>query len=526
MTGSRLPRALGRIGLVVALAVTLGACAENTPFSIVAGSENTAIEPIVKEFCERQDFACEFKYEGSLDIGLALQGGSLTHDAVWPASSVWIDLFDTGRRVKNLTSIAQMPVILGVRKSKAEQLGWIGKDVFMKDILAAVNSGQLKFLMTSATQSNSGASAYLAMLSSALGNKEVIEPGDLDDPKVRETVSALLRGVERSSGSSGWLADLYVKSAEGGVLYDAMWNYEAVLKETNDKLKAVGKEPLYAIYPADGVAVADSPLGFLDQGRGAEVEKFFTDLLAYLQSEEVRKRIAATGRRIPVDTSIAAAPEPDWNFDPTKLVTSIRMPEPAVIRAALDLYQEALRKPSLSVLCLDFSGSMEGDGEEQLQQAVKFLFTPEEASKVLVQWSPADRIVVIPFDGSVRGVFRAAGDPAGQKRLLDQVAAQEANGGTDMYACAKVALDQIVQTPAPATYLPAILIMTDGRSDGDASGFLDAWRSVKPRVPVFGITFGDADKSQLDTLAAETSARVFDGTADLAGAFRSARGYN
>ena len=57
-----------------------------------------------------------------------------------------------------------------------------------------------------------------------------------------------------------------------------MWNYEAILKETNDRLKPLGKEPLYAIYPADGVAVADSPIGFLDHGRGPEVEKFFTDL--------------------------------------------------------------------------------------------------------------------------------------------------------------------------------------------------------------------------------------------------------
>ena len=95
-----------------------------------------------------------------------------------------------------------------------------------------------------------------------------------------------------------------------------------------------------------------------------------------------------------------------------------------------------------------------------------------------------------------------------------------------MYACAKAALQQIVADARPATYLPAILIMTDGRSDGDVDGFLEQWRKIQPRVPVFGITFGDADKSQLDKLAAQTSARVFDGTADLAGAFRAARGYN
>ena len=80
--------------------------------------------------------------------------------------------------------------------------------------------------------------------------------------------------------------------------------------------------------------------------------------------------------------------------------------------------------------------------------------------------------------------------------------------------------------PDRADHLPAILILTDGRSEGDAQAFLDQWRRVEPHVPVFGITFGDADKTQLDALAAATSARVFDGRGDLAGAFRAARGYN
>jgi len=154
--------ALGLLALMSLAGCNFG---KGPDFSIVSGSENTVIQPIVEEFCKSKNATCTFKYEGTLDIGLALQSDNgVEQDAVWPASSVWVDMFDTKRRVKNLTSIAQTPVILGVRKSKAEALGWVGKQVFMKDILAAVQSGKLKFLMTSATQSNSGASAYLAML--------------------------------------------------------------------------------------------------------------------------------------------------------------------------------------------------------------------------------------------------------------------------------------------------------------------------------------------------------------------------
>ena len=46
-------------------------------------------------------------------------------------------MFDTARRVKSVKSIAQMPVILGVRRSKAQALGWIGAKVTTRDILAA-----------------------------------------------------------------------------------------------------------------------------------------------------------------------------------------------------------------------------------------------------------------------------------------------------------------------------------------------------------------------------------------------------
>jgi Ca-activated chloride channel family protein len=516
-------------GLALTAALALAGCnfgGKGPKFSIVSGSENTVIQPIVEEFCKQKSATCSFIYEGTLDIGLALQSNEgVEQDAVWPASSVWVDMFDTKRRVKTLTSVAQTPVILGVRKSKAQALGWIGRPVFMKDILAAVNSGSLKFLMTSATQSNSGASAYLAMLSSALGNKPVIEPGDLDKPDVQGAVRALLAGVERSSGSSGWLADLYTDSASKGTLYDAMWNYEAVLKETNDKLVGMGKEPLYAIYPADGVAIADSPIGFIDHGRGPEVETFFNELVAYLRSAPVQKRIADTGRRIPLG-DVAAKADPNWNFDPTRLVTAIRMPEPAVIRQALDLYQGALRKPSLTALCLDFSGSMAGKGESQLQAAMQFLFNPDETGKVLAQWTPADRIMVIPFDSRVRTTLSATGDPAQQKSLVDKVSLQHADGGTNMYACASRALGRMKDTPNLSSYLPAIVIMTDGKSDDASRDFLGEWMATNPHVPVFGITFGDADKTQLDALAKATSARVFDGRDDLVSAFRAVRGYN
>jgi Ca-activated chloride channel homolog len=515
------------MGLVFVL-LTMASCGEQPgpEFSIVSGSENQPLEPMVQEFCKQQNATCTMTYQGSLDIGLGLQPGrDLVTDAVWPASHIWVSMFDTGRKVSGLKSISQNPVVLGVRKKKAEELGWTTKPVAMADILAAVETGKLRFLMTSATQSNSGASAYLAMLSAALNKKDVLTTDDLKGPAL-DVVGRLLRGVERSSGSSGWLADLYIESANKGFTYDAMWNYEAVIKETNDRLRQSNHELLWAVYPSDGVSIADSPLGFVERGRGPEVKDFFDKLQAYLLTPDVQARIAATGRRVGVDKAAAASPEADWNFDPSRLVTGIPVPEPKTIQMALNLYQETLRQPSLTALCLDFSGSMQGDGESQLRHAVEFLLTPERASEVLVQWSKRDHIIAIPFNGAVINSWEGSGEAADQAKLKSDLLQVPADGGTDMYACVRQAMQTMKPLMGGKDSLPAIVIMTDGRSEGSPNDVLSGRPEEDQRIPIFGITFGSADKSQLDALAKATGGRVFDGTKDLTSAFRAVRGYN
>ena len=512
-------------GLIFALA--LAACSAPGPqFTILSGSENDVLEPLVQEFCQSRRATCTVRYQGSLDIALALKAGNDPEaDAVWPAASIWIDMFDTARRVKSV-SIAQMPVILGVRRS-AQALGWIGAKVTTKDILAAVEGGRLKFLMTSATQSNSGAAAYLAMLAAGIGKPDLIESGDLDKAEVLSTVRSLLRGVERSSGSSGWLADLYRDGERTGAHYEAMWNYEAVIKETNDKLTASGIEPLYVIYPEDGVSIGDSPLGFVDRGRGREVEGFFADLQAFLLKSETQARIAATGRRVELGRAAPINAEALTNVNPGRALTVVRPPEPAVIQKALALYQEALRRPSLTALCLDLSGSMQGHGEKQLLDAMQFLLTPARTREMLVQWSKEDRILVLPFSDHVLWTATATGDEAEQAGLLAKALELRAEGGTDFYTCGARALAAMKPLLDGGQHLPAIVIMTDGKSQGAMSTFEAAWRADGRRVPVFGVTFGDsADRSQLDTLATLTGGRVFDGTKSLTQAFRAVRGYN
>jgi len=97
---------------------------------IISGSENQTLEPLLHECAKRANLTLEVTYKGSVDIMLELERGSaIPYDAVWPANSLWIALGDKQGVVKAQESIWRSPVAFGVKKSVADRLGWVGRDV-------------------------------------------------------------------------------------------------------------------------------------------------------------------------------------------------------------------------------------------------------------------------------------------------------------------------------------------------------------------------------------------------------------
>jgi Ca-activated chloride channel family protein len=222
-----------RAAIVVFLiaSIVVAACGAKTPtepnLRVLSGSENASLEPLVTKFAQSQGKRIDVSYLGSVDIMRELGKGTTTeYDAVWPANSMWITLGDTNHVVKYQTSIMRSPVVFAVKRSVARSLGWIGRDVAVDDILQAAESGQLRFMMTSATQSNSGASAYLGFLYAFAGHPEVLGSADLNNPTVQAKVTRILGSVNRTAGSSGWLRDLFLERYDS---YDAMVNYESLV---------------------------------------------------------------------------------------------------------------------------------------------------------------------------------------------------------------------------------------------------------------------------------------------------------
>ena len=303
---------------------------------IISGSENKQLETILEKFAKQEMICIDMTYQGSLDIMRMLGEEDIPYDAVWPASSLWLTVGDTERRIKHAESISISPVVFGIRKSLAEELGFVGKEVSVNDLLEAIRSDKLSFCMTSATQSNSGASAYIGFLYALLGNPEVIAAEDLQSESLKTQMKELLSGVDRSSGSSDWLKDMFL---EGD--YDAMVNYECLIIQANRELEARGEETLYTVYPYDGLSLADSPLGYVDKGDDKQ-EELFLKLQEYLLSEEAQNEIQKTGRRsgyTGVSEENKEVFRADWGLQPDRVLSPIKMPAADVLFECLDPYQ-------------------------------------------------------------------------------------------------------------------------------------------------------------------------------------------
>ncbi len=367
--------------------------------------------------------------------------------------------------VTQTENIMASPVVFAVKKPVAERLGWIGRDVFVADILAAAEADEITYMTTSATQSNSGAMAYLSYLYAFAGQPQVLTSEMLHDPAIVEPTTRLLQQVDRTAGASGFLGELFVQQYDA---FDGMVNNESAVITANKTLIEQGKDPLYVIYPVDGLAIADWPLGYVDHGDAAKSE-FFTKLQEYLLSEDVQAELLAAGRRTGLNLSAVGADpavfNPDWGIDLERVIQPITLPPAEVILEALVLYQTEFRKPSYTVYCLDFSGSMEGEGEQELTAAMGVLLDPVQSARYFLQPAPSDVTVVLPFDHDILAEWQVDGnDPAAFQQLLGDVTDLKTRGNTDIYGCVVAALDHLAKANLEG-YAPAIILMTDGESN-------------------------------------------------------------
>ena len=256
-------------------------------FRILANPDNKDFMDELVKYGKSEHIKVNVEYADDLEAVDMLEEDN-NYDAVWMSNSVWLYMLNNAR-VSNSKSISINPVVMGIKKSKAKELGFVDNEIKNKDILNAVSSGKLKYVMTSVTKTNTGLTAYLGFLNSLAGSPEILTSDMLNNNDLVKNLKSLFSGVERVSGSASFLEDMFVNSND----YEAVIATESSLININKQLESSNKETLYLLYPSDGVAINDSPFAYVDRGQ-EKLEKFNTLLFCFTDKRYIW-RIIVTG---------------------------------------------------------------------------------------------------------------------------------------------------------------------------------------------------------------------------------------
>lgn len=491
-------------------------------FVILSSYENKSVASSVTKYAKGEGINVTFKYMGDLDIVDALNKNSKDYDAVWISNSMWLYMLDNQYLYSDSKSISISPVVFGIKKSKARDLDLVNKNVSNTDIVNLIKDKKIKYVMNSVTQTNTGATAYLGFLSSLAGNPEVLTEEMLENQELISNLKSVFSGVERVSGDETYLKEMFLNSDD----YEAVVASESSLIEINQELKSKNKEELYFIYPTDGVAINDSTFAFIKND--ASKEETFLKLQNYLLSDDGQKMLEENGQRTWYGGTTSKADKKifnsDWGIDTSKNLTVTRFPSKKVITRALDLYIEELRKPTHVVFCLDYSGSMYGSGNEDLSSAMSYILDYDQAKNDNLQFSRKDKISVVTFGNKIKHVW-SVDNGRETNELIDNIRNEYVSGGTALYTAIREGID--ILSDESDDYTKTIIAMTDGAVNvGTFNSLKYYYNSKGSNIPIYSITFGDAEEAQLNEIASLSNAKVFNGKTDLLKAFKEVRSYN
>ena len=528
-------------GLMLASCLTLAACSGGTgpgstaspaanssppaasseSFRVLAGSELKELEPDILRAAAAAGVNLSLSYAGTLEIVDRVNAGE-SWDAILPPNGAYPSLALT-RKPAAKEKLFYSRVAFGVKESKAHTLGWDRKAPDWSEITQAVRDGKLSYAMTNPTSSNTGMSALFAVAASSAKKTEDLTAAEVD----RGTLKDFLSGQKLTAGSSGWLADAYVREQDR---LDGLVNYEAVLLRLNERPEL--HEKLVVIYPRDGVISADYPLMLLNPEKRAVYDRVVSALKgaafqsAALQRANLRPSdpTMTTSARLP-DTPVAELSFPN-NLD--------------VIDAVLAAYQAELRRPATSIYLLDVSGSMRGERIANVKAALELLtgVNAQGTAARYARFQNREHVMLIPFSTEPGNPQRFNFETEGAKdqtesALRAYVDGLQAGGATAIYSTLDLAYDLAYQELSryPGR-LVTVVLLTDGQNNHGLryAEFHTRWAGKDAGgadpIRTFPILFGEASTAELDDIARLSGGRSFDGrNTNLREVFREIRGY-
>jgi Ca-activated chloride channel homolog len=313
----------------------------------------------------------------------------------------------------------------------------------------------IHYVHTAPTRSNSGLQTLVAQFASVSGKRpETLTQADVQSKQ--SEIANIQAKITRYGISTNSLAKAMVTNGPFWASIGSV--YEASVIEANSNLPP-GATRYEAVYPKATFSsnmraiLPNAPWVSANEKAAAE------QIMTYLQSPAAQTLLTQLGFRpgtpgIPLGPKFSA----EFGVDPKATYDSYRTPTPEVVEAMLKSWEDVAKKPSLVVVVVDSSGSMEGNKLPAVQNTL---------SNYINSLGPKDQIALIDFDSDIRPPVLVDSTPEGRDRGLQFITGLRAQGGTRLYDAALSAQQWLQQNLRPNA-INAVLILTDGEDSGSS----------------------------------------------------------
>jgi Ca-activated chloride channel homolog len=448
------------------------------------------------------------------------------------------------------------PLVIAMPEPMAEALGYPGTALGWADVLAMSTDdegwaaygrpewGPFKLGKTNPHFSTSGLSALIAQYYAATGKTSGLGVEDLRQPEVVDYAAGIERAVTHYGDTTlTFLSNLYRNDLRGSAFsYASAVAVEEVSvihynRGTPDGTLAPGdtaeppRVPLVAIYPKEGTLFSDNPYIVLDAEWVSDEQRRAADVFgAYIQQPDNQQRVLDFGFR-PGNPAVALAGpfDEDLGIDGDQPQTTLQVPDPAVLAAAIDQWDDH-RKAARVLLTVDISGSMgmQAGTDADGQRVTRLDLAKEAALDSLADFRDDDEVGLRLFTSGLEGpesddyVDAVELGPMSENRQPLQRALENLTPmtGTPLYDTVGASYLDLLEG-YETDKINAVVVLSDGEDDGTGSSLAEllevlgtgAEGATVRDVRVFLIGFGeDADMSTLRRIAEATDAAAYDAT--------------
>ncbi|WP_019506024.1 VWA domain-containing protein [Pleurocapsa sp. PCC 7319] len=311
----------------------------------------------------------------------------------------------------------------------------------------------ITYVHTAPTRSNSGLQTLVAQFTS-VANKQPEDLTITDVQKYQQQVKEIQSKITRYGKSTGNLARSMV---ENGVFWASVGSvYESLVISANSQT-GNNQTQYQAVYPQ--ATFSSNIRAILPNApwvSSAEKEAA-TKIIEFMRQPKVQQIATNLGLRPGVPgVKLGRKFSPQFGVNPQPKYESYRPPQPEVVEAMLESWQNYAKKASQVAIVVDTSGSMQG---------TKIAAIKSTLLNYIQNLGEKEKIALISFNSQINPPVLVEGNQAGKNKGIKFISNLKANGKTRLYDSSLYARDWLLKNPRPDA-INAVLILTDGEDSG------------------------------------------------------------